>query len=70
MKTASKTKIDTAKTASKKSFHKIAKVTGELIENKIAGKIVKAKLVPEMISRFSLLKKSKKVSLDLLNVIE
>ena len=59
LKTTSKTKIDAAKTASKKLVHEIAKATGELIEKKIAGKIVKPKFVSEVISLFSLLKKSK-----------
>ena len=40
--TAAKTGLDTLKSASKKLIHKIAEATLELIENKIAEKIVKA----------------------------
>ena len=39
MDTATKTEIDAAKTASKRVVQKPAKVTGDLIENKIAHKI-------------------------------
>ena len=39
MNTATKTGIDTAKTASKWVVQKTAKATGDLIGNKIAGKI-------------------------------
>ena len=39
MDTATKTGIDTAKTASKRVVQKTAEATGDLIENKIADKI-------------------------------
>ena len=39
MDTLAKTGIDTAKTASKKQVQKKAKATGDLVGNKIAGKI-------------------------------
>ena len=39
MNTATKTGIDTAKTASKRVVQKTAEATGYLIENKIADKI-------------------------------
>ena len=39
MNTATKTGIDTEKTASKRVVQKIAEATGYLIENKIADKI-------------------------------
>ena len=38
--TATKTGIDAAKTASKRVVQKIAEATGDLIENKIADKII------------------------------
>ena len=41
MGTAIKTGLDTAKTISKKLFHKTTKTTGEFIGNKTAEKIVK-----------------------------
>ena len=40
MDTATKTGIDAAKTASKGSAQKNAEATGDLIENKIADKII------------------------------
>ena len=40
MDTATKTGIDAAKTASKRVVQKIAEATGDLIENKIADKII------------------------------
>ena len=40
MNTAAKTGIDAAKTASKKVVQKTAEVTGDLIKNKIADKII------------------------------
>ena len=40
MDTTTKTGIDAAKTASKRVVQKTAKATGELIENKIADKII------------------------------
>ena len=39
MDTATKTGIDSAKTASKRVVHKTEKATGDLIGNKIPGKI-------------------------------
>ena len=39
MDTATKTRIDAAKTVSKRVVQKTAEATGELIENKIADKI-------------------------------
>ena len=39
MDTARKTEIDAAKTASKRVVQKTAEATGDLIGNKIAGKI-------------------------------
>ena len=39
MDTATKTGIDTTKTASKRVVQKTAEATGDLIENKIANKI-------------------------------
>ena len=42
MGAAIKTGLDTAKTISKKLFHKTTKATGELIGNKTAEKIVKS----------------------------
>ena len=41
--TATKTKLDAPKTASKKVVHKAAEATGEFIGNKIADKIEKPK---------------------------
>ena len=51
MDTATKTGLDDAKTASRKVIHKTAEATEELIENKIAEKIVKPKPLPEANSR-------------------
>ena len=39
MDTATKTRIDAAKTASKRMVQKTAEATGDLIENKVADKI-------------------------------
>ena len=39
MDTAAKTRIDAAKTASKRMVQKTAEATGDLIENKVADKI-------------------------------
>ena len=46
--TATKTGLDALKTASKKVVHKAAKATSEFIGNKIADKIMKPKLVPDV----------------------
>ena len=51
MHAVTKTRLDTLKTASKKVVHKTPEATGELIGNKIAGEIVKAKSVPDENSR-------------------
>ena len=48
---ATKTRLDILKTASKKVVHKTPEATGELIGNKIADEIVKAKSVPDKNSR-------------------
>ena len=48
---ATKTELDTAKTASKKVVHKTVKVTVEMKENKIAEKIVKQKPMSDLNSR-------------------
>ena len=46
LKDATKTRLDAAKTASKKVVHKTAEATRKLIRNKIAVTIVKPKPVP------------------------
>ena len=46
--TTTKTGVDAAKTTPKKVVHKTAEATGKLIENKIAEKIVKPKLMPDL----------------------
>ena len=51
MHAATKTRLDTLKTASKKAVHKTPEATGEFIGNKIADEIVKAKSVPDENSR-------------------
>ena len=48
MDTTTKTGVDAAKTTPKKVVHKTAEATGKLIENKIAEKIVKPKLMPDL----------------------
>ena len=48
---ATKTGLDALKSTTKKVAHKAAEATGEFIENTIANKIVKAKLVPDENSR-------------------
>ena len=48
---ATKTELDTAKTASKKVVHKTVKVTVEMKENKIAEKIAKQKPMSDLNSR-------------------
>ena len=48
---ATKTRLDTLKTASKKVVHKTTEATGEFIGKKIADEIVKAKSVPDENSR-------------------
>ena len=51
MHTATKTGPGSLKPGSKKVAYKSAKATSEFIGNKIAGKIVKPKLVPDANSR-------------------
>ena len=51
MDIATKTELDALITTSEKLVHKTAEGTGELIGNKIADKIVKAKLIPGVNSR-------------------
>ena len=51
MNTATKTGLDSLKTASIKVVHKKAEATGELIGSKIADKIVKQKPVSEANAR-------------------
>ena len=51
MDAATKARLDTLKTASKKAVYQTPKVTGEFIGSKIADKIVKAKSVPDENSR-------------------
>ena len=49
--TATKTRLDALKTASKKVVYKAAEATGEFMGSKVAEKILKAKLVLEANSR-------------------
>ena len=42
MDTATKTRIDTAKTASKRAVYKTAEATGDLIGNRVADKMTSA----------------------------
>ena len=51
MDPATKARLDTLKTASKKAVYQTPKATGEFIGSKIADKIVKAKSVPDENSR-------------------
>ena len=51
MDIATKTELDALITTLEKLVHKTAEGTGELIGNKIADKIVKAKLIPGVNSR-------------------
>ena len=46
LNTATKTRLEVLKTASKKEVHKTADATGEFMGMKTADKIVKPKLVP------------------------
>ena len=46
-----KTRLDAAKSASRKVVHKTAEATGELIENQITEQILKAKSVSVVNSR-------------------
>ena len=48
---ATKARLGTLKTASKKAVYQTPNATGEFIGNKIADKIVKAKSVPDENSR-------------------
>ena len=49
--TATKTRLHALKTASKKVVYEAAEATGEFMGNKVAEKILKAKLVLEVNSR-------------------
>ena len=53
MDTTAKTGLNTLKSASKKLIHKIAKATVELIENKIAEKIVKSNVNSENVKEIN-----------------
>ena len=51
--TTAKTGLNTLKSASKKLIHKVAKATVELIENKIAEKIVKSNVNSENVKEIN-----------------